>query len=68
MRQQHREERREIAFRVAAGQGGLDALTVRMPAGTCLRDLRLTFRDGREQTMRNIDVCRTHGLRLDTRR
>lgn len=49
-------------------QGGLDALTVRMPAGTCLRDLRLTFRDGREQTMRNIDVCRTHGLRLDARR
>lgn len=49
-------------------QGGLDALTFRMPAGDCLRDLRITFRDGREETLQAIDVCRTHGLRLDARR
>jgi hypothetical protein len=49
-------------------QGGLDALTFRMPAGDCLRDLRFTFRDGREETLKAIDVCRTHGLRLDARR
>lgn len=49
-------------------QGGLDALTFRMPAGDCLRDLRITFRDGREKTFEAIDVCRTHGLRLDARR
>lgn len=49
-------------------QGGLDALTFRMPAGDCLRDLRITFHDGHQETLTAIDVCRTHGLRLDARR
>ncbi len=48
-------------------QGGLDAVTVRMPAGSCLRDLRITFRGGRERDFRRVDVCRVHGLRLDAR-
>lgn len=48
-------------------QGGLEATTVRMPAGNCLRDLRITFHGGREVTVHRINACRVHGLRLDAR-
>ncbi|PWK87760.1 hypothetical protein [Fulvimonas soli] len=45
-------------------QGGLDAVTVDLPAGGCLRDFRVGFRDGRILRLPAIDVCRRHGLRL----
>lgn len=47
--------------------GGLAAATVRLPDGGCARDIRVTFRDGRSTVLRDIDVCRTHRVRLDAR-
>ncbi|HXO99246.1 MAG TPA: hypothetical protein VN813_02030 [Luteibacter sp.] len=46
--------------------GGLNTATVRLPPGECLRDIRVTFRDGRSQVFPAIDVCRSHTLRLGT--
>lgn len=48
-------------------QGGLSETTFEVPAGGCLRDLRITFRDGRMTRLGPIDMCRTHGLRLGHR-
>jgi hypothetical protein len=45
-------------------QGGLSSMTVDVPAGGCLRDLRVTFRGGRILLLPYIDVCRSDGLRL----
>lgn len=45
-------------------QGGLTAMTFDVPAGGCLRDLRVTFNGGRTQLFPRIDVCRSSGLRL----
>ena len=45
-------------------QGGLTSMTFDVPAGGCLRDLRVTFHDGRTQLFPRIDVCRSSGLRL----
>ncbi|MDO1527878.1 hypothetical protein QMK61_03450 [Fulvimonas sp. R45] len=45
-------------------QGGLDAITFDVPAGGCLRDLRVTFANGRVLDVPAINVCRRHGLRL----
>jgi len=45
-------------------QGGLTAMTIDVPAGGCLRDLRVTFRDGRNRLFPHVDVCRSSGLRL----
>jgi hypothetical protein len=45
-------------------QGGLTSMTVDIPAGGCLRDLRVTFRGGRILLLPHIDVCRSDGLRL----
>lgn len=45
-------------------QGGLNALTFDVPAGGCLRDLRVTFSGGRTRIFPRIDVCRSTGLRL----
>jgi hypothetical protein len=45
-------------------QGGLTAMTFDVPAGGCLRDLRVTFYGGRTQLFPRIDVCRSSGLRL----
>ena len=49
-------------------QGGLTSTTVRLPDGTCLRDVRVTFRDGRSAVYHDIDVCRSDGLRLSAKR
>jgi hypothetical protein len=49
-------------------QGGLTSTTVRLPDGTCLRDVRVTFRDGRSEVYRDIDVCKANGLRLNANR
>jgi hypothetical protein len=46
--------------------GGLASTTVHLPAGTCLRDMRVTFRNGSTKVFPAIDVCRTHALRLGT--
>lgn len=46
--------------------GGTTDATVRLPAGDCLRDFRVTFLDGHRQTFRGIDVCRASRLRLGT--
>lgn len=54
---------------VALGEslpGGLASATVRLPAGACVRDVRVTFRDGRTQVFPAIDVCRSHMMRLST--
>lgn len=48
-------------------QGGLTSMTFDVPAGGCLRDLRVTFHGGRRQLFQHIDVCRTSGLRLTSR-
>jgi hypothetical protein len=45
-------------------QGGLTSIMVGVPAGECLRDVRVTFLDGREVVYPNLDVCRYDGLRL----
>ena len=45
-------------------QGGLTSIMVEVPAGECLRDVRVTFLDGREMVYPNLDVCRYDGLRL----
>ncbi len=45
-------------------QGGLNRLSLELPAGDCLRDLRVSFRNGRVLDVPGIDVCRRHGLRL----
>lgn len=45
-------------------QGGLDEVTFAVPAGGCMRDLRVTFRDGHTWRQTALDVCRVHGLRL----
>jgi hypothetical protein len=48
-------------------QGGLNSITVDVPEGGCLRDLRVTFRDGHVLLYPRIDACRYQGLRLLTR-
>ena len=48
-------------------QGGFNRLTLDMPSGDCLRDLRVTFRNGRVLYLPDIDVCRSTGLRLTAR-
>lgn len=45
-------------------QGGLTSMTFDVPAGGCLRDLRVTFYGERTQLFLHIDVCRSSGLRL----
>ena len=45
-------------------QGGLTSMTFDVPAGGCLRDLRVTFQGGRTQLFAGLDLCRTNGLRL----
>jgi hypothetical protein len=45
-------------------QGGLTSITVDVPDGGCLRDVRVTFRGGRTLLYPHIDACRYHGLRL----
>jgi hypothetical protein len=45
-------------------QGGPTSMTFDVPAGECLRDLRVTFHGGRTQLLSHIDVCRSSGLRL----
>lgn len=48
-------------------QGGLTSMSFDVPAGGCLRDLRVTFHGGRTQLFPHIDVCRSTGLRLTSR-
>jgi hypothetical protein len=45
-------------------QGGLTSMTFDVPAGGCLRDLRITFHGERTQLFPHVDVCRSSGLRL----
>lgn len=45
-------------------QGGLNSTTVSLPAGDCLRDVQVTFRNGRTETYPSLDVCRYNALRL----
>ena len=52
---------------IALGQplhGGLTSMTFDVPAGGCLRDLRITFHGERTQLFPHVDVCRSSGLRL----
>lgn len=46
--------------------GGLNATAFQLPNGPCLRDMQVTFADQRVAHLNGIDVCRTHGLRLDS--
>lgn len=48
-------------------QGGLNSITVDVSDGGCLRDVRVTFRDGHVLLYPRIDACRYHGLRLTPR-
>ncbi|MBV8157167.1 MAG: hypothetical protein JO278_05900 [Dyella sp.] len=45
-------------------QGGLTSTMVSLPAGDCLRDVRVTFLNGRIETYPSLDVCRYNALRL----
>lgn len=45
-------------------QGGLTSMTFDVPAGDCLRDIRVTFKDQRSMLYPHFDVCRHDGLRL----
>ena len=49
-------------------RGGLASATVHVPDGGCLRDIRVTFLNGRTQVFPSIDVCRSRTLRLSTGR
>lgn len=49
-------------------QGGLTSTAVRLPDGACVRDVRVTFADGRNEVYRDIDVCKATGLRLSAKR
>ncbi|MGN6482553.1 hypothetical protein [Luteibacter sp.] len=46
--------------------GGLTSTAFQLPNGPCLRDMQVTFSDERISRLNGIDVCRTHGLRLDS--
>lgn len=46
--------------------GGLNATAVQLPSGPCLRDVQITFTGERVSRLNAVDVCRTHGLRLNT--
>jgi hypothetical protein len=48
-------------------QGGLTSMIFDVPAGGCLRDLRVTFHGGRTRLLSHVDVCRSSGLRLTAR-
>jgi hypothetical protein len=45
-------------------QGGLTSITIDVPYGGCLRDIRVSFRNGRTLLYPRIDACRYQGLRL----
>ena len=45
-------------------QGGPTSMTFDVPAGGCLRDLRVTFDGKSTELFPRIDVCRSSGLRL----
>jgi hypothetical protein len=45
-------------------QGGLDSTTVDVPAGDCLRDVRVTFLHGAHRVYPGLDLCRNDSLRL----
>lgn len=45
-------------------QGGLTSMTFDVPAGGCLRDIRVSFGDDHNLLYPRFDVCRYHGLRL----
>jgi len=45
-------------------QGGLSSVTVSVPAGGCVRDVRVTFLNGHVESYPGLDVCRHSGLRL----
>jgi len=45
-------------------RGGLTSTTVELADGDCLRDFRLTFRNGRTLVYPGIDICNHRGLRL----
>jgi hypothetical protein len=45
-------------------QGGLDSATVRLPAGACLRDIRVTIAARGTTTLDGVDVCHGSVLRI----
>jgi hypothetical protein len=45
-------------------RGGFTAATVEVSGAHCVQDFRIGFRDGRTLLYRDIDVCRSRGLRL----
>lgn len=45
-------------------QGGLTSITLDVPGDGCMRDVRVTFRNGRTLVYPNFDLCRSNGLRL----
>lgn len=46
--------------------GGLNSTAFQLPNGPCLRDMQVTFSDSRVTRLNDVDVCKTHGLRLDS--
>ena len=44
--------------------GGLTSMTFDVPAGDCMRDIRVTFKGDRTLLYPHFDVCRNDGLRL----
>ena len=49
-------------------RGGRASATVDIPAGDCVRDVRVTFLHGRSQVFPAVDVCRSRTLRLASQR
>ncbi len=49
-------------------QGGGAARTIGVAAGSCQRDVRVTFRGGRTVVLGNVDVCANRTLRVGTPR
>lgn len=48
-------------------RGGTTSVMLDVPAGGCLRDLRVRFRNGRTLLYPAMDLCRASGLRLSAR-
>lgn len=45
-------------------RGGFTSATLEVSAAHCLQDVRVGLRDGRSLLYRDVDVCRSRGLRL----
>lgn len=49
-------------------QGGGISITIDVPPGGCLREVRMTFEDGRTAHIPHVNICRSDRLRVANRK